>query len=87
MFVAVSDNNLATKFNMNINTKDWSLGSDGYYYYNKVVDMGKSTASLFDKLTFTDDLKSGSNLKIICYSEVYRHKGASNAQSAFNKIK
>lgn len=87
MFVAVSDNNLATKFSMNINTKDWSLGSDGYYYYNKVVDKGESTASLFDKLTFTDDLKSGSKLKIICYSESVEAQGSSEAQSAFNKIR
>lgn len=87
MFVAVSDNNLGKKFTMNINTKDWSLGSDGYYYYNKVVDKGESTASLFDKLTFTDDLKSGSNLKIICYSESVQAQGSNDVQSAFNKIR
>ena len=87
MFVAVSDNNLGKKFTMNINTKDWSLGSDGYYYYNKVVDKGESTASLFDKLTFTDALKSGSNLKIICYSESVQAQGSNDVQSAFNKIR
>lgn len=87
MFVAVSDNNLATKFNMNINTKDWTLDSDGYYYYNKPVNKGESTTSLFNKLVFNQDLNKGSGLKIICYSESVQAQGYNSAKSAFNSIR
>lgn len=87
MFVAVSDNNLAKKFNMNINTKDWTLDSDGYYYYNKPVNKGESTTSLFNKLVFNQDLNKGSGLKIICYSESVQAQGFNNPQSAFNEIR
>ena len=87
MFVAVSDNNLAKKFNMNINTKDWTLDSDGYYYYNKPVNKGESTTSLFNKLVFNQDLNKGSGLKIICYSESVQAQGYNSAKSAFNSIR
>ena len=87
MFVAVSDNNLAKKFNMNINTKDWTLDSDGYYYYNKPVNKGESTTSLFNKLVFNQDLNKGSGLKIICYSESVQAQGYRSAKSAFNSIR
>lgn len=87
MFVAISDSDLAKKFTIDFNTNDWTKGSDGYYYYNKVVNKGESTTSLFNKLTFVDDLKNGSGLKIICYSESVQAQGYSSAKAAFNSIK
>lgn len=44
--------NIAYQYNctasFTLNTADWTKGSDGYYYYNKIVDPGEETSELFD---------------------------------------
>lgn len=34
---------------------DWTLGNDGYYYYNKIVDSGEMTEFLFDSVEMDKD--------------------------------
>lgn len=87
MFVAINDNEMAAKLSINFNTKDWTKGSDGYYYYNKVVNKGESTTSLFNKISFNESINNSSKLKIICYSESVQAQGFNNPQSAFNEIR
>ena len=35
-----------------VNTADWELGSDGYYYYNKPLAAGETTTPVINSVTF-----------------------------------
>ncbi len=35
----------------NLNKTDWTDGSDGFYYYNKILQPGKTTTALFNGVT------------------------------------
>ena len=37
---------------LGLNTKDWTLGTDGYYYYNKALKPGETTAPILSSVTF-----------------------------------
>lgn len=37
---------------LDLNTTDWTLGKDGYLYYNKAVKPGEVTAPIFTTVTF-----------------------------------
>ena len=37
---------------MDYNTEDWTLGEDGYWYYNKALKVGESTEALFENVAF-----------------------------------
>ncbi len=37
---------------LGLNTTDWTLGTDGYYYYNKVLKPGETTEPVLSTVTF-----------------------------------
>lgn len=37
---------------LGLNTTDWTLGTDGYYYYNKALKPGETTAPILTDVTF-----------------------------------
>lgn len=39
----------------NLNTTDWVYGSDGYYYYTKILNEGKTTPALFTGFSIQSD--------------------------------
>ena len=39
-----------------VNTTDWELRSDGYYYYHKALAAGESTAVLFSEVNFAPEM-------------------------------
>ena len=47
----VNGTDVATK---NFNWTDWQDGGDGWYYYKKVLEPGKSSSQLLDKVTFPE---------------------------------
>ncbi len=38
---------------LNLNTEDWTLGEDGYLYYNEALKPGEVTAPIFTTVTFS----------------------------------
>ena len=38
---------------MNLNTEDWTLGEDGYLYYNEALKPDEVTAPIFTTVTFS----------------------------------
>ena len=40
------------KVTVNIDTKSWKLGTDGYYYYQKALDKGAKTEPIFTSVLF-----------------------------------
>lgn len=38
---------------LNLNTEDWTLGEDGYMYYNEALKPGEVTAPIFTTVTFS----------------------------------
>jgi len=74
---------------LDINTADWLYdSSDGYYYYNKVLQPGESTSPLFTKVTIRDDLDE-SDMKefdILIYAESIQRgeRLASEYKTAWN---
>lgn len=43
------------KIALNINTANWQLGADGWYYYNSAVEKGAQTGPLFTEVTLLPD--------------------------------
>lgn len=41
---------------IDFNTTDWTLGEDGWYYYNKALKPGEITAPLFTTVSFAADM-------------------------------
>ena len=41
---------------LDINDKDWTLGEDGYYYYNRALKAGEATEPLFTTVTFAPEM-------------------------------
>ena len=41
---------------LDINDTDWTLGDDGYYYYNTALDAGETTEPLFTTVTFEPEM-------------------------------
>ena len=37
---------------LGLNTTDWTLGTDGYYYYNKALKPGETTVPILSSVTF-----------------------------------
>ena len=46
----------ADDLQIQINTPNWVLGTDGYYYYQNIVEAGQSTSSVFDTITIPGSL-------------------------------
>lgn len=71
------------------NTPDWSLESDGYYYYKSVVEPGKSTTELLKTGITAEMREDGAHLEITVIHQSIQSDGidAENAQAAFAKAK
>ena len=41
---------------LGLNTTDWTLGTDGYYYYNRALAPGETTVPLFTTVTFAPEM-------------------------------
>lgn len=68
---------------------NWSKGSDGYYYYNKILNSGESTSSLFQNVKIKSDISKDDIIPfdIICYCESVQAYGHNSATDAWNSIK
>lgn len=66
----------------------WSKSSDGYYYYNKVLNSGESTSSLFQSVKIKSSVVKDEIIPfdIICYCESVQAYGFSSASDAWNSI-
>jgi hypothetical protein len=65
---------------------DWTQGTDGYYYYNSIVDPSKTTTDLFK----SDAPTSTPHLLITVLAEAIQADGmpgVANAQAAFDYAK
>lgn len=51
-------------YSISINTADWILGSDGYYYYKSPVAPGKSTTALINSCTVIGTAPEGFGLNV-----------------------
>lgn len=51
--------------------QSWTLKSDGFYYYNKVLKPGASTENLFDNVVIKSDIEKEDirNLDVLVYAE------------------
>lgn len=41
---------------LNLNDTDWTLGQDGYYYYNQALEPGEVTKPIFTAVTFNANM-------------------------------
>ena len=46
------------KVTVNIDTKSWKLGTDGYYYYQKALDKGAKTEPIFTSVLFDKSMNN-----------------------------
>ena len=72
---------------MDLNTTDWTLGSDGYYYYNTVLQPGATTAPLFTAVTFDTSMgnmyqNSTATIKVNAQATQVKNNGASVFEAA-----
>lgn len=67
------------------NTSDWTLGADGYYYYNTQLQPGESTVPLFTVVTF-DSTMGNIYQRSTAYIDVYAAavQTANNGASALD---
>ena len=63
-----------------VNSQDWTY-QDGYYYYNKALAAGESTAALFEEMTFNGKVLDNSclgkalTLEVTAYGVQSQHNG------------
>ena len=91
VYVAITSSEFEETFSIDWNTEDWTKGSDGYWYYNKVVGKGETTEPLMTTVTFNDKITEFSNQVknsegIAVYEETVQAQGFSSAQEAFAAI-
>lgn len=64
---------------------NWVLHTDGYFYYNKVLEVGKTTDALFDQIVIPTDLKNGdakTEFNVVVSAEAVQAQGAKPSWSA-----
>lgn len=91
VYVAITSSDFEETFSIDWNTADWTKGSDGYWYYNKVVGKGETTEPLMTTVTFNDKITDFKNeVKntegISVYEETVQAQGFSSAEEAFAAI-
>lgn len=71
------------------NSGKWTVGDDGYYYYNEVVKVGSETANLLSIGISSDTKEDGSHLEITVIHQSIQAGGmgenVNSAQEAFAK--
>ena len=81
-----------------VNLVDWTKGDDGYYYYNEVLPVGRTTNFLYRLITYSDLTSDMSldQLQIITYAEAVQSAylnlenvsdGQTEAQKAFLQVR
>lgn len=69
----------------------WELGSDGYYYYKTVVDVGASTSSLFTAVKMKETVKEESitegKVNLVVNAEAVQANGFGTYTEAFEAAK
>lgn len=58
---------------------NWELGSDGYFYYNKVLEVGDVTDALFDQIVIPTGLENGDpedEFNVVVTAEAVQAQGA-----------
>lgn len=53
-----------TDYFIDFGTSDWTVGSDGYYYYGPVVSSGSTTTNLIDSLSSNNTAPQGYTLSV-----------------------
>lgn len=67
---------------------NWTLGTDGYYYYNTLLAVGDSTSNLFEEVTIptawgNEFENTNLTIKITAYAVQADNLAATTAQAAF----
>lgn len=60
------------KVTVNIDTENWKLGTDGYYYYQKALDKGAKTEPIFTSVLFDKSMNNdyqGSTASVDVFAE------------------
>lgn len=81
-----TDSDMGKYCTVNWNTRDFAYNSeDGYYYYKKVLDVGKHTESLFSTITLSDSIPPGEikDFDVLVYLESYQSNGFANYEAAW----
>ena len=64
---------------------NWVLHTDGYFYYNKVLEVSKTTDALFDQIVIPTALKNGNakeNFDVVVTAQAVQAQGAKASWSA-----
>ena len=64
---------------------NWEKGADGYFYYNKVLEVGAKTDALFDQIVIPTALKNGNaetEFNVVVTAEAVQAQGAKASWSA-----
>ena len=69
---AIYGKNFEVVMDTSKNNAGWSLKEDGFYYYDKVVAVGKESPKLFLKVNILDDAKVSKDFNIIIVQEATR---------------
>lgn len=87
IFAEINNQDAKDFVTMNIDTSKWSKKSDGYYYYNSILNEGEETAPLFSKVSISNNanVEVLKGLDIIVYEETAQAIG-NNAQESFDAL-
>lgn len=71
---------------LSLNTTDWTVGEDGYYYYNKALAPGEETEPLFTKVTFDGSMNdmyqnSSASVDVTAYAVQVANNGDTALQA------
>ena len=70
---------------LDYNTEDWTLGEDGFWYYNKAVKVGETTEALFENVSFHKQMGNVyQNSKALVDVSAQATQTANNGKSAMD---
>lgn len=73
----------------NLDTVNWTLGSDGFYYYKKILSPGEKTSALFTGFSIDTSkiektyMESIDKFEVMVYEESVQSEGFSGYQAAW----
>ncbi len=85
VWIGFQDDSFVNMVSMDINTDDWQLSEDGYYYYQSVLAAGESTTPLFTTVSLLDTYNE-EDFDIIVYSESVQAETFDDCYEAFAAI-